>query len=111
MALKVEPHQVIARNFDSLSRCVRNLLIDDPNFKVQRDPVTRQQTQGYYFRAHPKTEDFVREVLKQQAELIIERVEELKLLAVDYSNIQEFSLEELEAEVARRKALLVQEAA
>jgi hypothetical protein len=111
MARKVEPHQVIARNFDSLTRCVRNLLIDNRNFKIQRDPETRRETQAHYFREYPKTPDFVRDVLASQAEAILERIDELKTLAVDYSNIQEFSLEELEAEIARRKALPAQVAA
>lgn len=111
MARKVEPHLLIARNFDSLARCVKNLLVDNRNFKIQRDPQTRRETEAFYFREYPRTPDFVREVLATQADHILERIEEIKVLAVDYSNIQEFSLEELEAEVARRKALPAQIAA
>lgn len=111
MARKVEPHQLIARNFDSLARCVKNLLVDNRNFKVQRDPHTHRETQAHYFQEYPRTPDFVREVLASQAECILDRVEELKVLAVDYANIQEFSLEELEAEIARRRAIPAQIAA
>lgn len=105
MARQTEPHMLVSRNFDNLARCVRNLLIDNRNFKVQGDPANHRETPAYYFQAYPKTPDFVREVLASQAETILERIEELKDIAVDYANIREFSLEELETEIARRKAL------
>ncbi len=68
---------------------------------------TLRDTQDHYFNEHPKTLASC-EVLASQAEAILERIDELRTLAVDYSNIQEFSLEELEAEIARRKALPAQ---
>lgn len=111
MARKIEPHLLISRNFDSLARCVKNLLVDNRNFKVQRDPQNHREQPAYYFQTYPRTPDFVREVLATQADHILERIEEIRVLAVDYSNIQEFSLEELEAEIARRKALPAQIAA
>lgn len=111
MARKIEPHELIARNFDSLIRCVTNLLVDNRNFKIQRDPTTHRQTQAHYFTEYPRTQDYVRDVLKNQADHIVERIEELKVLAVDYSDIKEFSLEELEAEIARRKAAPTAQAA
>jgi hypothetical protein len=104
MARKIEPHELIARNFDRLIRCVNNLLVDNRNFKVQKDPASHRETQAHYFAEYPRTPDYVRHVLKQHAELIVDDIEDLKVLAVDYSDIKQFSLEELEAEIARRKA-------
>lgn len=102
MARKTQPHDVVALHFDGLLRSVQKLLIDNPNFKATEDGPHRLR-EAYYFREHPRTADFVREVLKGQAEHIIEKIEELKILAVDFTDIKQFSDEELAAEVARRK--------
>lgn len=53
--------------FDQLARLVRNLLVDNKNFES-----------GYYYREYPSSRDFVRRVLREHAQHIIERIETLK---------------------------------
>lgn len=103
MARKTQPHDVIALHFDGLVNSVRKLLIKNRNFKTSEDgPHNRRE--AFYFREYPRTEDFVRGVLKGQAEFIIEKIEELKTLAVDFTDIKQISDDELAAEVKRRKS-------
>lgn len=103
MARKTQPHDVIALHFDGLVSSVRKLLIKNPNFKTSEDgPHNRRE--AFYFREYPRTDDFVRGVLKGQAEFIIEKIEELKTLAVDFTDIKQISDDELAAEVNRRKS-------
>lgn len=102
MARKTQPHDVIALHFDGLIGSVRKLLIKNRNFKTSEDgPHNRRE--AFYFREYPRTQDFVRGVLKGQAEFIIEKIEELKTLAIDFTDIKQISDEELAAEVSRRK--------
>lgn len=103
MARRIDPHQIIERNFTSLTRLVRNLLIDNKNFQISTDVASGSSHQAHYFKEYPQSSDFVRHVLREQAEFILERVDDLKTLAVEYSDITQFSDDELEAELARRR--------
>ena len=102
MARKTLAQDVVAQDFDRLISSVRKLLIDNPNFKTSEDGPHRVR-EAYYFREHPRTADFVREVLKGQAEHILEKIDTLTALAVDFTDIKQISDEELAAEVERRK--------
>lgn len=104
MARKIEPHENVARDFDAIIRSVRNLFIENNNFRTSTDSVTGQSQPAYYYEAYPNTRDFVQHVLRKQAETLIENLEWSKEVAVMFSNIREFSTDELEAEIARRKA-------
>ena len=61
------PADIIDMKFDQLKSLVNNLLINNRNFKS-----------GYYFRTYPSTSIFVRHVLRDQAEHIIGRIEQLQ---------------------------------
>lgn len=66
--------------FDGLERLVRNLLIDNVNFR-----------NGHYFAENPTSSGFVRHVLKDQAEAILERLAEVRSLSVDMATEDEMN--------------------
>lgn len=61
------PTDVINGQFKMFDTLMRNVLISNINFET-----------GYYFDRYPNTRDFVREVLKPQAELMAEHLEFLR---------------------------------
>ncbi len=61
------PAYLINADIERLSALVKNLLIKNINFE-----------NGFYFREYPRTERFVREVLREQAEHILLRIDEIK---------------------------------
>jgi len=67
-----KPEQFVGIAFDGLSALVRNLLIENKNFE-----------NGIYFREHPRTDDYVRTVLKSHAQAIEDRIKEVRSLSVD----------------------------
>lgn len=61
------PAELINADIERLSTLVKNLFINNRNFET-----------GYYFSEYPRTERFVREVLREQAEHILLRIDEIK---------------------------------
>jgi len=61
------PADIIDIQFDQLKSLVNNLLINNRNFKT-----------GYYFRTYSSTSIFVKQILHDQAEHIIRRIEQLQ---------------------------------
>ncbi len=61
------PADLINADLELLSAMVKNLLVNNINFK-----------NGYYFSKYPGSERFVREVLRDQAEHILIRIDEVK---------------------------------
>lgn len=85
----MEPDELVKREFKMLSKCVRNLLIDNKNFKGDWDQ------RGYYFE-HETFESYVDGPLKDSAEFIIEKIDQLGELMIDW-------VKDYEAELARSK--------
>ena len=70
MRKQMTPEEFTKREFKMLAKCVRNLLIDNKNFKGDWD------RQGYYFE-HETFHSYVNGPLKDSAEFIIEKIEQL----------------------------------
>jgi hypothetical protein len=83
------PEEFMKREFKMLSKCVRNLLIDNKNFKGDWD------RRGYYFE-HETFDSYVHGPLKDSAEFIIEKIDQLGEVVVDY-------VKDYEAELDRSK--------
>jgi hypothetical protein len=73
----MEPDELMRREFKALSKCVKNLLIDNKNFQGDWDK------RGYYFEHH-NLPSYVQGPLKDHAEFIIEKIDQLGELVVDY---------------------------
>jgi hypothetical protein len=68
---------VLARQLDGLSVLVKNLLIYNPNLKSND-----RAAPPYFYRAYPHTPDFVREVLRDHVEYILEKIDAINGIAV-----------------------------
>jgi len=75
-----KPEQFVGIAFDGLSALVRNLLIENKNFE-----------NGIYFRELPRTDEYVRTVLKPHAQAILDRIKEVRSLSVDMAADEETS--------------------
>lgn len=96
MPRRIEPHDFIAYEFKRLETLVRNLLVENKNLKPQ------EGRQAYYLAQYPQTASYVAGPLREQADAILERIGEVRDLAVEYANIANFDESEIAAEIARR---------
>jgi len=71
------PSEVSGQAMDGLARLVRNLLVDNPNFRPGAGGA-----EPHYFRTVPRTGGFVTGELRRMAEAIIERIERERELVV-----------------------------
>ena len=96
---KQTPAQAVASQFHSLKGLVRNLLVDNPNFHSDnREP-------AYYFRQYPNTNAYAACPLRDHADFIAERIDEVGSFAqtmVDVVAVDEASDAELIAELQKR---------
>jgi hypothetical protein len=91
-----EPHQFVGTAFDGLSALVRNLLLDNKNFQS-----------GHYCREYPRTDQFVRHVLTVYAEAILDRIDEVRSLAVNMAAPDEPANENKARGTARKVSVRV----
>lgn len=98
-----EPHESVDFALRVVERAIKNAFIDNKNLKHSVDPDTGLNKPAYYLEQYPRTHDYVKSVLTGQAEFILEKLDEARRLAVDFSNIAEFSDEELQNELDRRR--------
>ncbi|AGS81063.1 hypothetical protein [Caulobacter phage Cr30] len=69
----VTNEQLIDVQMRRLERLVRNLLIDNKNFKISKNDQI-----GYYFREYPSSFSYVRGPLKDHAEFILNEIEKTR---------------------------------
>lgn len=104
MDARPQPHDTVARHFDGFARLITSLVVSNRHAIPTIEPSTGKTVTPAFVADYPSTQDFLEEVLPNIGRLLLDRLDEVKDAAVEFSMIEHFATDDLVQEIARRNA-------